>query len=199
MAGSESYHVFDTDLPNGGLAGYFPTNSELIDLSKTQGQVRLFDTILSNPELDYVLELDASVLASFFRIYTDIAFEQAASEVRLSISVYFILDRGVTSVDAAKNVSGMLDRAELHIVRNEIFGNVLAFPEAAKTYSEIKKTSGITLPRLSVETLNYIDQIDFTFADFILKNGASVPNGIRLELWMFLETIYNQQDTPNRN
>lgn len=192
LSGASSFRVFDTDVPSGFLAGYFPESSRIIDLSKTAGQVDLFDTIIGEPSFDYIVDLDSSLLWRFFDIYHDIAFGSAAADVGIDVTVYFFVDRTMSSVEALARLAHRFRHGDVVPVRNEMLGNILAVPRAASLYSQVKKLREIHLPRLSVDALNHIDAPHFTFADFISHNGAETPFELRVELWAFLETVYNQ-------
>lgn len=198
LSGPESFRIFDTDFPHGALAGYFPASARIVDFSKTQGQVRLFDTVLGEPDHDYIVDLDASMLWRFFQIYRDIGFDRAAADKGITVTVYFFIDRSLTSVEALAKVSKMIDEAGLIAVRNEMIGNVLTIPRAAAVYQDIPKTGEIQLPRLSVDALNHIDAPAFTFSDFIAHNGANTLLELRIEIWNFLETVYNQVQPDGR-
>lgn len=198
LAGPEGFRVFDTDHPHGGLAGYFPGNSRIVDFTRTQGQVTVFDTIIGEPDHDYVIDLQASLLDRFFAIFEDIGFDTAAHEAGITVAVYFLIDRSLTSVAAAARLSGMLRHSSFIPVRNEALGNILTLPEAARIFHEMKKTRDLVMPRLSIPALNRIDEPDFTFAGFIERNGDGETLEMRVELWNFLESVYNQRETAEK-
>ena len=185
--------IFDTDFPNGGLAGYFPASSRIIDFSRTGDQVLVFDTMVGEPNHDYVIDLQDNLLNPFFRIYSDIAFDEGAAEAGIAVSVYFMLDRTLTSVRAASEVSRLAAGASFIPVRNEAIGNILAIPEGARLYEGIRKNREIMLPRLSIDALNLIDDPQFSFSGFVARNGEGYPLELKIELFQFLETIYNQR------
>ncbi len=195
LSGDDSFRVYDTDFPDGDLAGYFPNSSRVLDFSKTGGQVEVFDTILSEPDFDYVIDLDAGLIDSFFRIFSDIGFGEAAREAHLGVAIYFILDRKISSVQKALAISRLCKNVDFVPVRNEAMGNILAVPQAASIYHDIRKNREIQLPRLSIDALNFLDRPDFSFAKFLARNGEDVPFELRIELWAFLEAVYNQRKT----
>lgn len=193
LAGSQSFRIFDTDFPAGDLAGFFPENSQIVDFSKTAGQIQVFDTILSEPQFDYVIDLDQALLGPFFKIFSDIRFDQAAKDQGISVSIYFMLDRKVSTISAALDIQRLARKCAFVPIRNEAIGNILTVPLAARIYGEIEKTREIILPRLSIDALNHIDRLEFTFADFLSRNGENAPPSIRFEIWNFLESLYNQR------
>lgn len=193
LSGAQNFRVFDTDFPNGELAGYFPASSQIIDFSKTAGHVALFDTIINEPDFDYLIDLDAQYLRPFFSIFSDIGFDKGASEAGLEITVYFIIDRTLDSVRSAQEIRALCGNVQFVPVINEAVGNVLVLPQAAVVYADIAKSREIILPRLSVEALNLTDRPDFSFADFMARNGEGTPLELRIELFGFLESVYNQK------
>lgn len=197
LSGDLSFRAFDTDFPRGDLAGYFPESSQIIDFDKTGGKVSLFDTIINEPDYDYLIDLDARFFNSFFKLYQDISFEEGLAEAQFSIQVYFVIDRTIASLEAAKRISQICTIAHFIPVRNEAMGNVLVLPQAAKIYKEINKAQEVILPRLSIDALNYIDGPQFSYADFLARNGGDVPLELRIEIWSFLEAVYNQREAQN--
>jgi hypothetical protein len=193
LSDSSRLRVFDTDFPHGGIASYFPENSEIIDLSRTQGQMRLFDTMIAVPGVNYVVDLQASLLDRFFTIFNDIAFDTGAREVGIDVVVYFIVDRSLNSIHAAEQVRAKLRASELVLVHNEAIGNALNIPGAVEEYEDIEKDRDLVLPKLSEEARDLVETADFSFADFITGKSANISIVIRRELWHFLETIYNQR------
>lgn len=149
--------------------------------------------MLAEPAHAYVIDLQAPLTDDFFRLFRDIGFDEAAEEAGLTISVYFMLDRALTSVQAMERISRLLGRAHLVPVRNEAIGDVLLIPQAAFIYKGIHKSRELLLPRLSLEALDLIDEPDFTFAEFIARNGAGVSPELRTELWNFLVAVYDQR------
>jgi hypothetical protein len=185
--------VFDTDFPHGGIVSYFPENSEIIDLSRTPGQMRLFDTMIANPGVSSVVDLQASLLDRFFNIFNDIAFDTGAQASGIGVVVYFIVDRSLNSIHAAEHVRTKLRSSELVLVHNEAIGNALNIPGAVEEYEDIEKDRDLVLPKISEEARELVESAGFSFADFISGKSANVPLLIRRELWQFLETIYNQR------
>ncbi len=185
--------VFDTDFPNGGLAHYFPDNSEIVDLSKTAGQVRLFDTIIEEPGFHYIIDLQASLTNRFFKIFEDIRFDEGAMEAGIGTAVFYIVDRSMSSIHSAQKVRSQLSCSEFVMVRNDAIGTLLHLPSAAENYLRIEKDRDLVMPKLSSAALAFIEQKGFTFADFIAGEITPPPEAVKMELWRFLESLYNQR------
>jgi len=193
LSGADRVRVFDTDSPAGGIAHWFPGRSEIVDLSKTGGQVKLFDTIVGEPQFNYVIDLQSGLLERFFTIFHDISFDQGALESGIGTAVFFVLDRSVSSIHKAAWVADKLTCTDYAIVKNEALGNLLHMPSAAREYLAIRKDRDLTLPKLSPGARGWIERPGFDFGRFLTGAAAEAPLEIRLELTNFLETLYNQR------
>lgn len=193
LSGAERVRVFDTDHPNGSLAHWFPGQSEIVDLNKTGGQVRLFDTIIGEPGYNYVIDLQAGLLERFFTIFHDIAFDEGAKEAGIGVAVFYLLDRSVSSIHKAAWVRSKLSCSDFAIVKNEALGTLLHMPSAAREYMEIPKDRDLNLPKLSAGARDFIQQPGFSFGRFLTGGAMDAPLELRLEITEFLERLYNQR------
>ena len=103
------------------------------------------------------------------------------------------LIKDLTEQLAAAETRQLAGKVAFVPVRNEAIGNILAIPEGARLYEGIRKNREIMLPRLSVDALNLIDDPQFSFSGFVARNGEGYPLELKIELFQFLETIYNQR------
>lgn len=193
MSGVDRLHIFDTDFPNGGLARSFPESSEIIDIERTAGQVRLFDTMIGEPDVNYVVDLQASLFSRFFTIFQDIGFDQGAADTGIGLVVFFIVDRSMSSIHSAERLRPKIGSSEFVLVHNQAIGTLLHLPSAATEYSEIQKDRDLVLPKFSDAARNFVEEPEFSFADFIAGGYHDVPMEIRVEIWNFLESLYNQR------
>ena len=97
-----SFHVFDTDFPDGGIARAFPDNSEVIDFSRTPGQVHLFDTVMKQESRYCLVDLEPRLLETFFQTFEDIGFDEAAHDAGVGVVIYYMLDKTHRSLEHAK-------------------------------------------------------------------------------------------------
>ena len=193
MRDSERLRIFDTDTPGGGLSQWFPGISQIVDITRTGDQVKLFDTIINEPHYNYVIDLQSSLLDKFFNIFHDIRFDEGAAEAGIGVAVFFLIDRSLATLSAARRVQERLRNSDFVIVRNDAVGDMLHIPAAAADYLNIRKDRDLILPALSLAAREFIEAPGFTFADFIAGETENAPPDIRYELWNFLETIYNQR------
>ena len=185
--------ISDTDYPKGTTARYFPDRCDIIDLSKTSGQIKLFDTILDNPRLDHVIDLEAHHFDRFFRIFSDIGFERAATETGMGMAVFFILDRTLASIQNAVALRGQLASSRFVLVRNDAVGAFRAPVYGERELSQIDTDRQIRLPVLSTDVLDFVEDPEFNLTDFVLQRQHTLPDWLSEELWGVLEAIYAQQ------
>ncbi|WP_136658385.1 hypothetical protein [Nitratireductor sp. XY-223] len=185
--------MIDTDFPHGTIKGYFPKESDIIDLSSTDGQMRLFDSILDHPERDYVIDLEAHHLERFFSIFEDIGYDKAATEAGMGVAVFFFLDRTLASIQAAVTLRGRLTSSQFVLVRNDAIGAFRAPVYGEYELVKIGMDRQIRLPALSADALDFVEDPSFNFTDFIMQRRQGLPEWLSDELWRFLETIYQQQ------
>lgn len=193
LSDASRLRIFDTDHPNGDLVDWFPDNTQIINLGQTIDQVKLFDTMIGEPTNHYVVDLQSELHLKFFNIFHDIAFDEGAREAGIDVSVYFLLDRSTSSLQAARVVRSKLRCSEFVVVLNEAIGTLLHLTSVRENYQRIPKDREIALPRLSAEARAVFEQPGFSFADFVAGGSGSVSSDVRFELWNLLELIYNQR------
>lgn len=185
--------IIDTDYPHGTIKRYFGSDCDIIDLSSTDGQMRLFDSILENPDIDYVIDLEAHHLERFFSIFEDIDYEKAAAAAGLGVAVFFFLDRTLASIQAAIALRGQLNSSQFVLVRNDAIGAFRAPVYGEYELMKIGMDRQIRLPALSADALDFVEDPSFNFTDFIMQRRQGLPEWLSDEIWRFLETIYQQQ------
>ncbi|MEX3011441.1 hypothetical protein [Hoeflea sp. TYP-13] len=185
--------IIDTDYPNGTIVRYFPEDCDIIDLSSTDGQIRLFDNILENPQLDHVIDLEAYHLQRFFSIFEDIGYNQAAADAGMGVAVFYFLDRTLASIQTAIALRKRLTSSQFILVRNDAIGAYRAPVYGERELSRIDMDRQIRLPVLSTDVLDFVEDPAFNLTDFIMQRPHSLPDWLTDELWSFLEEIYEQQ------
>lgn len=193
LRGADGLRVFDTDTPHGSICQWFPDNATIIDISRTGDHVKMLDEMIRNTDVNYVVDLQSSLLERFFDIFHDINFDEGAAEAGIGVAVFYILDRSMRSIEAAKRTREKIRCAEFILVRNDAIGDILHEPKAAELYLSIPRDRDIRLPKLSTEARDTVERLGFSFAAFLTGKAEEVPVSVRFEIWNFLETIYNQR------
>ena len=191
------FALYDTNYPTGNIANQFPERGEIIDFSRTQGQMRIFDTILASPENNHIIDLQAHHLHPFFKIYTDIGFEEAAQEANINVLTYFVLDKDDRSIEAAQDLVSKFETTEMVLVENDFITQHNTREAINLHHGELFDLRKIRLPELSSDLLQLIERPDFSLHHFMAGRDKSLPYELNLELWNLLEFFYAQR-SPDR-
>ncbi|MCP4185260.1 MAG: hypothetical protein GY761_18450 [Hyphomicrobiales bacterium] len=188
--------IFDTDLSGNGIVNCFPEKTRSIDLSKVSDQVFLFDTMLETESdgksIDYVVDVSASELNRFFRIFSDIGFERGAFEIGLDVHVCYIISWTLKSLKNASKIRDILVDSQFTVVRNMAI-EALPFTPDPEEESQVPNLEiDLFLNALSPEVFRIIDNKQFSFARFIEGGHDNLDYEMRAEIWNFLEDVHNQ-------
>lgn len=184
--------VFDAECPLGGIRSYLPERTRLVDLSRTNGQMALIDTMLGNPPRDYVIDLSCRLLADTFALFEQIDFIYEARKAGFVVIVLYIIDRPFASLRLARQIyhGGQLDR--FVPVRNDAVGHVSDYCQVVNLYDELVKGGEIFLPVLGRDTMRVVEQRGFSFAAFLLNRYPQIGAEMRAELRQFLSGMFGQ-------
>ena len=188
--------IFDTDLSGNGIVNYFPEKTRGIDLSRVADQVALFDTMLEFADgghgPDFVVDVSASELRRFFRIFTDIGFERGAFETQLDIQVCYIISWTMRSLQTAASIRDVLTSSSFIAVRNMAIEALPFTPKPEEEAQVPHMEIDLFLNVLSPKVFRYVNETQFSFSSFIEGGHDELENEMRIEIWNFLEDVYNQ-------
>ncbi|MEL6968453.1 MAG: hypothetical protein AAGM04_13830 [Pseudomonadota bacterium] len=186
--------IYDTDEPVGGLLQHFPGAGQVVDLAKTPEQVAVIDGMLSADNGAFLLDLEDRHFRPFFSMCNEIAFEHGAATVGLDVTVYFVVDRLVRSVEALLELNSTFRDWRIVPVLNNGIGHAADNPTIVADYTRANFRREILLPDLSPEALAMVEHPDFHFDQFVAGRYEHFPFELKVELWDFLETLYHQRD-----
>lgn len=170
--------MIDTDAPEGPLRSYFPGRTALADFSQTQGQMKLFDTILASPGRDYVVDLPARHLDGFFKAVYELNFFGEARKAGFRIMVFYIVDRSPASLKAARLLQEFPGVDLFVPVHNEFVGT--SWPDNER---------GLVLPALPQPIAFAITQKRFSFRAFVLGDTQHLAAEHQVPLSKFLYEV----------
>jgi hypothetical protein len=185
-------HVFDCDQPRGDIVRFFPSRSSLIDLDRTSGQIRLFDTALADPGRDYVVDLPAHGLDPFFTVIDDLDFINAAHDAGLELFIVFMLDKTMSSLMTARDLHGAFSTETFYLVRNAYIGNAITSRQARDVFDEIEPDGEFILPKVDREALAVAEEAPFSFSRFATEGYVGLDPMVRLRLRSFLSDVMAQ-------
>jgi hypothetical protein len=165
--------AFDTEAPRGTLRRFQPTVTEVVDITSTADQMKVFDTITSTDAQITVLDVRAGLLSNTLRSLRDIGFLEAAKKGQLSFSVFHILGPSVASLDEIADTSPLLTDANHFLVKNFI-NNTTFFEWDPATHEAYFKRPGafeITVPKLNEMACEQVELAGVPFVSFISNKG----------------------------
>ena len=170
--------LIDTDAPEGPLRHFFPGRTALADFEKIQGRMKAFDTIISAPGRDYVVDLPQRHMLEFFIAVRELDFFAAAKAAGFRVIVFFIVDRATSSLRAAKDVYGEKGIDLFVAVKNEYVGSAWPPGEGA-----------LVIPVLPRDVALTISEKRFSLRNFVLGDDQGLENDQRLALNSFMFAV----------
>lgn len=186
--------IFDVDSPDGGLVTYFQDSVKLIDFTRTDGKMELFDTMLSMPTRDYIIDLPNHQLDLFFSQLEAIDFVSAAHQVELEVIVLFVHDMSAPSITRALNIRKHYSTDLFIPVSSEAVEIIFDDPKVVRAYADLRIDGDISLPRLSPLAINHITDDIYSFDAFLNDEKPRISTEIYRELFEFYKTVYLQLD-----
>jgi hypothetical protein len=169
--------MIDTDAPDGPLRNFFPGRTALADFAQMQGQMKLFDTILASPGRDYVVDLPARHTEGFFKAVRELDFFTETKKAGFRIILFFVVDRSVSSLKAAK--------AHEHIAGVDLFVPVIN----QYVGSNWPNDDALTLPLLPQALAFAISEKRFSLRAFVLGETQQLDNELQPTLSSFLYEV----------
>ena len=166
--------------PEGPPRRYFPGRTALVDFAHVTGQMKAFDTIMSAPNRDYLIDIPAQHLETFCQSFADLKLGREIRAAGLPIVVLFIIDNNPESLRAATAIEAALAPDVFIPVRNEMVGSAL--PQGFGGLV-------LTMSLLDEEVQAIVSERRFSFRLFQLGEEAAVPLRLRPNLKTFLHGL----------
>ena len=106
------------------------------------------------------------------------------------MQVCFLVDWSVNSLKTAAYVRQRLSSSRFVAVRNLAIEEMPITPRTDDRWPEME--IDLYLGRLGSEAARIVQSADFSFAEFISEQRGDIPYEVRVEIWNFLEDVYNQ-------
>src|ERR1700743_835332 len=89
----------DTDHPRGTLKRFHPEITEIVDMTATPDQMKIFDTLNSVSPSVTVIDVRAGLLSPALALLSAIGFLDAAKSGQITFAVFHILGPSIASLD----------------------------------------------------------------------------------------------------
>ncbi len=167
--------AFDTESPRGTLKRFHPDVTDVVDITSTADQMKIFDTLAAVESQITVIDIRAGLLSTTLRSLRDIGFLDAAKKSQLNFVVFHILGPSVSSLDEIAETSTFMGDASYFLVKNFI-NNTTFFEWDPKTYDSyfrrLKGAQEITIPKLNEMASEQVELAGVPFVSFVANKAA---------------------------
>src|SRR5579863_2675553 len=133
-ANSVPTRAFDTESPRGTLKRFHPNITEIVDMTTTSDQMKIFDTLNAASPSVTVIDVRAGLLSPALASLRDIGFLDAARSGQITFAVFHILGPSIASLDEIAETAKFLTDARYLLVKNFI-NNTSFFDWDQSTYN----------------------------------------------------------------
>jgi len=165
--------AYDTEAPRGTLKRFHPDVTEIVDITSTPDQMRVFDTLKASDVI--LIDIRAGLLSPTLSALQDIGFIEAARKSQVSLGVFHILGPSISSLNEINEVAEFVNGTNYFLVKNMI-NNTAYFEWNPATYeSYFKKTKGahqVTIPHLNEMACEQVELASIPFTTFIDNKKA---------------------------
>jgi hypothetical protein len=185
-----TYRAFDTEAPVGALKRFFPEQTQVVDLTKSDDQMRVFDT-LKDVEIT-IIDVRAGLLSPTLKTLSEIGFLEGVKEGKLKIAVLHVIGSSQASFAEIKATAGLVEESKHYLVVNR--ANDASFMGLT---DEMKKVGNglVDIPKLNELAAEYVDTAGCGFAAFVANEGNSAVMRGYVKAW--LGRVFQQFDAAN--
>jgi len=166
--------AFDTEAPRGTLKRFHPDITEIVDMTSTADQMKIFDTLNSANASVTVIDVRAGLLSPALASLRDIGFLDAARSGQITFAVFHILGPSIASLDEIAETANFMTGAKYFLVKNFI-NNTSFFEWDQSTYNSyfhrIKDATEITIPKLNELAVEHVEVASVPFLKFVANKG----------------------------
>src|SRR5258708_15090034 len=112
--------AFDTENPRGTLKRFHPDLTEIVDMTATPDQMKIFDTLNSVAPSVTVIDVRAGLLSPSLAALRDIGFLDAAKAGQITFAGFHILGPSIAARDEIAETANFMQGARYFLVKNFI-------------------------------------------------------------------------------
>lgn len=167
--------AFDTEAPHGSLSRFHGGITEIVDLTQTTDQMRIFDTLEDSEVNVTLVDVRAGQLRNILSSLQEFGFLDAAKRGVYDFLLFHILGSSIGSLEEIADVAAYATPAKHFLVKNDAEGTHFAWgPEIYRAYVDrVKAATEITVPRLDAIAFEQIDVAGVPFSRFLRNERNS--------------------------
>ena len=173
-ANNVATRAFDTESPRGTLKRFHPHVTEIVDMTSTADQMKIFDTLNTVSPSVTVIDVRAGLLSPALASLRDIGFLDAARVGQITFAVFHILGASIASLDEIAETANFMSGAKYFLVKNFI-NNTSFFEWDQSTYNSyfhrVKDATDLTIPKLNEMAFEQVEVASVPFVKFVANKG----------------------------
>ncbi len=167
--------AFDTEAPKGSLKRFHPDITDVVDITSTSDQMKIFDTLASADAKITVIDIRAGQLSKTLEALRDIGFLDAAAKTQITFTVFHVLGPSIASLEEIRDTASFMEDAHYILVKNFI-NNTTFFEWDPATYNtyfkKIKDAHEITIPKLNEMACEQVELASVPYVSFVANKMA---------------------------
>lgn len=182
--------AFDTEVPNGILVRFHRDITELVDLTTSDGQMKVFDALARAPVT--LIDVRAGLLSPALETLRKIGLLEAVQAGRMRLTMMHVIGASVASFEEIATTAEVLAGAKHYLVKNHINNaSFFGWDEAVRKALEIGD-GVIEIPKLDELAMEHIQTMGISGTAFVQNEQNSwVLRGYTRD---WLKQIYAQYD-----
>jgi hypothetical protein len=168
--------AFDTESPRGTLKRFHPEITEIVDLTTTSDQMKIFDTLNAASPSVTVIDARAGLMSPALASLRDIGFLDAAKSGQITFAVFHMLGPSIASLDEIAETANFMQGAKYFLVKNFV-NDTHFFEWDKKTYNlyfrKLQDATELSIPKLNEMAFEQVEVASVPFLKFIANKGVN--------------------------
>ena len=168
--------AFDTESPRGTLKRFHPEITEIVDLTTTSDQMKIFDTLNAASPSVTVIDVRAGLMSPTLASLRDIGFLDAARSSQITFAVFHMLGPSIASLDEIAETANFMQGAKYFLVKNFV-NDTHFFEWDKKTYDlyfrKIGDATELSIPKLNEMAFEQVEVASVPFLKFVANKGVN--------------------------
>lgn len=184
---SRAFQAYDLNAGDDTLAQFLPGEVAAAGVGDVQGQMALFDSLVSADDTAKIVDVGHEAFESFFTLAHQIGFMDEARRRAIAPVILFVISPDRASTEAYRNLRLRFPRATLSPVHNEMLGpgqHRDKYPVAGSGAAMLR------FPALAPGLRKFIEKPPFSFSDKELANAKNIPLDVHIELQRWLRKMH---------
>jgi len=166
--------AFDAEFPRGTLKRFHPDITEVVDLTSTVDQMKVFDTLNTSTPSVTVIDVRAGLLSPVLSSLRDIGFFDAAKSGQIIFAVFHIFGPSVSALDEIPETTNVMAGTKYFLVKN--FVNDTQFFQWDQAiynsyFHHVRDAIHLTVPKLNQIAYEQVEVASVPFSRFVANKG----------------------------